>query len=69
MAEKKNFPQKEKAEGVYRPSGETVKFNREWGGHRFTDAEVQSLLAGDEIEFQATSKVSGNPYIAHGKLE
>ena len=39
-----------------------------WEGHRFTDDEVRELLAGNNVEFEATSK-KGNKYTAKGKLE
>lgn len=42
--------------------------NDVWEGHRFTDDEVRMLLAGETIEFEATSK-KGNTYTAKGKLE
>lgn len=64
----KNFKPKEKAEGTYTPSGENIRFNREWGGHRFTDQEVSDLLAGKEINFTAINK-SGREYVAQGRLE
>ena len=38
------------------------------GGHTFTDAEVEKLLAGDTIEFSAVSS-RGKDYTARGKLE
>ena len=60
-----NFVKKEKAEGMF--NGEQVRFNREWGGHRFTDDEVDKLLAGDNIHFSAKSK-AGNTYEAYGYL-
>ena len=44
-----------------------VQFKKIWGGHTFTDDEIQQLLAGKEISFQATSK-GGKPYTAKGKL-
>lgn len=62
------FEQKEKATGVFAPNGQEISFNREWSGHKFTDSEVEALLNGETIEFEATSK-AGNPYIAKGKLE
>lgn len=61
--------QKERAEGFWRPKGEKVAFAREWSGHRFTDAEVATLLDGNEIEFTATSAKTGNTFTARGKLE
>ena len=68
MAEKKDFPKKEKAEGLYKPTGEQVRFNREWSGHRFTDQEVDKLLDGQEISFDATNR-NGRPYVAQGSLQ
>lgn len=58
-------PAKEKAEGTWK--GKATKFSREWGGHRFTDAEVADLLAGKVITFKAKSK-AGNDYVAKGQL-
>ena len=63
-----SFPEKDKIEGEFTPTGKKVKFNREWGGHTFTDDEATKLLDGEEIQFDAISK-SGNAYIAKGKLE
>ena len=48
-------------------NGKEVKVKRTWGGHRFTDDEVKSLLNGEEISFEATSK-KGSKYTAKGKL-
>lgn len=31
------------------PNGETTRFNRYWGGHRFTDEEIEALLDGQYI--------------------
>lgn len=61
-------PQKEKFEGQYAPTGEHVKFNREWGGVRFSDEQCQALLAGEDITFTAVSK-AGKDYQVYGKLE
>lgn len=63
-----NYPQKEKAVGVYVPTASEVRFNREWGGHRFTDDEVNRLLAGETISFDAKSK-AGKDYVATGSLQ
>lgn len=67
---KPNFDDKkddsEKFEGIWKDHPVSIK--REWGGHRFTDAEVTDLLAGKTIEFEATSK-AGNTYIAKGKID
>ena len=59
--------QKERAEGVWAKTGKQVSFAREWGGHRFDDEQVDQLLAGEIIEFEATAK-SGNSYEVFGEL-
>ncbi|MEE3393235.1 MAG: DNA topoisomerase [Lachnospiraceae bacterium] len=43
-------------------------FNRIWGGHRFTDDEVQKLTAGEEIEVKDLVSSSGRKYGVRGKL-
>lgn len=58
------------AKGVWQaaPGGPTnVAFKRIWSGHEFDDAEIEKLLAGETISFQATSK-AGKPYTATGSL-
>lgn len=60
-----DFVQKEKVSGTYQ--GEQIKFNREWAGHRFTDAEVKALLNGEEITFTANKKAGGT-FEATGSL-
>ena len=64
MAEE--YKQKEKAEGLFK--GDSVRFNRKWSSHRFTDKEVDDLLAGKEIEFDFKS-AKGDKYHVVGKLE
>ena len=56
---------KAKATGVWQ--GREVSFNKEWGGHAFTDAEVAKLLAGETIRISAISK-AGKPYEVAGAL-
>ena len=69
----KAYAPKEKHEEVYAPTGETIKFNKTWGGnnkwdgHTFTEAEVEKLLKGEDISFEAVSK-KGKKYTAEGKL-
>lgn len=66
---KNSYTKKEKIDkAVYVPSGEEITFNKEWGGHTFTDEEIQYLLIGDTITFTAKSK-KGKTYTAKGKLE
>lgn len=57
--------EKEKCEGTW--NGKDIKFNRTWSGHRFTDEECEKLLAGEEIEIEATSK-AGKAFRVRGKL-
>lgn len=59
------FEEKEKVEGEF--NGEIISFNREWSGHRFTDEEVDKLLNGEEISFEAVSR-KGSTYTAYGVL-
>lgn len=60
-----DFVQREKVEATF--NGQQIKFNREWAGHRFTDAEVEDLLAGKEITITANKK-SGGTFEATGSL-
>ena len=48
--------------------GEEISCFREFGGHRFSDEEVDALLAGKVIAFKAHSAKTGNDYTAVGKL-
>ena len=82
IKENRNAPQDSSAHGgagdyiakektasqVYAPTGEEVAFNKEWGGHTFTDEEVSRLLAGETISFEAVSS-KGNAYTAEGSLQ
>lgn len=62
-----NMADKEKYEGIW--NGKTVKFTREWSGHRFTDEECEALLRGEEIEvYGLKSAKTGNTYGVKGKL-
>lgn len=58
---------KEKTEGVFKPTGQTVRFNVEWSQHRFTDDEIVALLNGDTITIDAISS-GGKAYSVEGKL-
>lgn len=49
-------------------NGKEVRVKRIWGGHRFSDEEVESLLNGNIIKFKAISKKSQKTYEAKGKL-
>lgn len=56
----------ERFSGIW--NGREVNPKRVWSEHRFTDEEVQKLLDGQTISFQAISQKTGNYYSAKGKL-
>ncbi|GAK30271.1 DNA topoisomerase [Weissella oryzae SG25] len=47
--------------------GQTISFAKEWSGHTFTTAEIEQLIAGQEITFPAKTK-RGKDYMARGQL-
>lgn len=62
----RHFDDKEKVAGEWK--GKNISFNRVWGGHRFTDDEVERLLNGEEIEVLGLKGKSGSDYGIVGKL-
>ena len=64
-----DYVEKEYFEGTWVNTGQHVRFNRTWSGHRFTDQECLDLLAGKDIEITATSKKTGNDFSVVGSLE
>ena len=63
-----DFTPKEKYTGL-NWSGVEVSFNKEWGGHKFTDEECEALLRGEEICITDCVSKKGNTYGCYGKLE
>lgn len=57
----------ERYEGTW--NGQTVKFKKEWSGHKFTDDECAKLCNGEEIEIEAVSAKTGKSFKCKGKLE
>ena len=57
---------KEKCEGNF--NGIDISFNKEWGGHTFTEDECEALLAGEEIEINGLISKAGKEYGVKGKL-
>lgn len=49
-------------------NGKAVKFKKVWSGHTFTDDECQALCNGEEIEIEAVSSKTGNPFKCKGIL-
>lgn len=56
---------KEKVTGTW--NGKEVNISKAWGTHKFTEKELENLLEGETIEFEAKSK-AGKTYTAKGKL-
>lgn len=63
--EKIQYPKKDKYTGVWQ--GDEVSFNKEWGGHKFTDEECALLCAGKTISIDCVSK-EGKKYSCKGYL-
>lgn len=59
-------PQADRCEGVW--NGKQISFKKEWGGHKFTDAECEALLRGEEIEITGLVSKTGSTYGVKGKL-
>ncbi len=58
--------QKDKVEGVW--NGKPVKISAEWGGHKFTQTELDQLFDGYEIEITGLISKAGKEYGVTGKL-
>lgn len=58
---------KDKTSGNF--GGKDIKFNRVFAGHKFTDGEVEKLLAGKEIFIEGCKSKKGNEFSCYGKLE
>ena len=58
---------KERASGVYAPTGESIVFSREWAKHRFSDSEVSTLLSGGSVNVNGIS-AKGQPFEVSGSL-
>lgn len=62
------FEKKEKYTGE-NWNGDTVSFNKVWGGHEFTDEECVALLHGETITLRDCISKSGKTFGCYGKLE
>lgn len=60
------YPKPEMVKGTYK-DGQEVEFKRKFSSHTLTDDEVQKVLDGEVIDFNAKSK-AGKKYTAHLKL-
>ncbi|MCC2249011.1 DUF3945 domain-containing protein [Virgibacillus sp. AGTR] len=59
---------KPKTEGVYKPTGEKIRFNKVWGDHAFTSEEIEKLLNGETIMIQVKSQKTGKTHHVEGSL-
>lgn len=66
MGDNVEYIKKEKATNIYKPTGEEISFNTEWGGYKFTDDEVKLLLEGESIKIKLRGK--NGPYEVKGNL-
>lgn len=63
-----SMPSSERASGTW--CGRQVSFKREFSGHRFTDDEVEALLAGKSVKIMGcVSAKTGRGFACEGKLE
>ena len=61
------FDAQERFTGLW--NGEQVSPKRVFRGHRFTDEEVDALLAGETIQIRGLKAKTGNEYGVYGKLD
>lgn len=50
-------------------NGVEISFKKEWGGHKFTDEEIEQLSKGESITIKNLKNKRGKKYSATGKLE
>lgn len=62
----KHLSKAERVSGIV--NGEQVSFKKTWGGHTFTESEIEKLLRGEEISFTGKTK-EGKNFQASGTLE
>lgn len=49
--------------------GEEISFKKEWGGHKFTEEEIEKLTSGETITIDGLKNRRGKTYSATGKIE
>jgi len=59
QVEKETFEDKE---------GKEISFKKEWGGHKFTEEELEQLTKGESITIKGLKNKRGKNYDAKGKL-
>lgn len=48
--------------------GKEISFKKEWGGHQFTEEEIEKLIAGEMITIEGLKNKRGKTYASKGKL-
>lgn len=61
------YPKRPTVKGIYQPKNVEVEFGATFGGHKFTQDEINFLLAGNTVSYPAKSK-AGKKYTAKVKL-
>lgn len=65
--EKPKFKQVEKE--TFKKDGEEISFKKEWGGHKFTEEEIEALTQGKQITIKDLKNKRGKRYEAKGSLK
>lgn len=64
---KPEFKQVEK-ETFKNKEGKEISFKKEWGGHKFTEEEIEKLTQGELVTIKGLKNKRGKTYDAKGKL-
>lgn len=64
---KPEFKQVEKE--TFKKDGEEISFKKEWGGHKFTEEEIEALTNGEVITIKGLKSKRGKTYDAKGRLK
>ena len=64
---KPEFKQVEK-ETFENKEGKEISFKKEWGGHKFTEEEIEKLTQGEFVTIKGLKNKRGKTYDAKGKL-
>lgn len=59
---------KKKEKETIEKDGKEISFNKEWGGHKFTEEEIDKLSKGEMISIPGLKNKRGKIYTAKGKL-
>lgn len=64
------LPEYEKVEkeSMKTEDGKEIEFKKEWGGHKFTEEEIEKLINGESIKIEGLKNKRGKKYSAKGKI-